>query len=94
MTIEGNGSQKTMTSCISTCTRKWTCRGHYRGYFYIVSDMHSKVLDVSGSSPMPGTKVIVWPKKCDRQARNQLWYCDVNGIIRSAMNDFALTAPS
>ena len=64
-------------------------------YFYIVSDMHGKVLDVRGSSPMPGTEVIVWPRKRrDYHVRNQLWYCDENGIIRSAMRDFALTAQS
>jgi len=56
--------------------------------------MHGKVLDVNGGSPNPGTKVIVWPKKRDGHARNQLWYCDVNGFIRSALNDFALTAKS
>ena len=65
--------------------------GRCRRYFYIVSDMHRKVLDVEGGSSNAGTRVIVWPKK---GGSNQLWYFDENGIIRSALNDFALSANS
>jgi len=65
-----------------------------RRFFYIVSDMHNKVLDISGGSSKPGAKVIVWPKKPGGNNRNQLWYFDGNGIIRSALNDFAFTAKS
>jgi len=63
-----------------------------RRYFYIASDMHTKVLDIAGGSSLPEAKVIVWPKKAGIDRRNQLWYFDENGIIRSALNDFALTA--
>jgi len=54
--------------------------------------MHNQVLDVAGGSSMPGAKVIVWPKKHGIDRQNQLWYFDANGIVRSALNDFALTA--
>lgn len=68
--------------------------------------MHKKVLDIAGASEKSGAKVIVWPKKhseaCNidiagikltlNDARNQHWYFDANGIVRSALNDFALTA--
>lgn len=63
-----------------------------RRHFYIVSDMHRKVLDIEGGSSNPGARVIVWPKKTSGDRQNQLWYFDENGIIRSALNDFALTA--
>lgn len=62
-----------------------------RQLFFIVSDMHGKVLDIEGGSSAPGAKVIVWPKKNDG-SRNQLWYFDGQGIIRSALNDFAFEA--
>lgn len=62
-----------------------------QSYFYIVSDMHGKVLDIEGGSSGQGARVIVWGKKGDG-SRNQLWYADYQGIIRSALNDFALTA--
>jgi len=54
--------------------------------------MHNKVLDISGGSATAGAKVIIWPKKHGGQHRNQLWYFDANGFIRSALNDFALAA--
>lgn len=63
-----------------------------RRHFYIVSDMHGKVLDIEGGSSSPGARVIVWPKKASGDRQNQLWYFDENGLIRSALNDFALTA--
>jgi len=69
-------------------------RGCCRSYFYIVSDMHNKVLDIAGASLMPQAKVIVWPKKSGISRYNQLWYFDENGIIRSAQGEFALTAKS
>jgi len=54
--------------------------------------MHGKVLDVEGGSTSPGARVIVWPKNTCGNRQNQLWYFDENGLIRSALNDFALTA--
>jgi len=56
--------------------------------------MHGKVLDINGGSSAPGAKLIAWPKKAGGSARNQLWYFDGNGIILSALNDYALTAKS
>jgi len=56
--------------------------------------MHNKVLDIRGVSAAPGTGVDMWPKKVRRDHRNQLWYFDESGNIRSALNDFALTAGS
>jgi len=55
--------------------------------FMIVSEMHGKVLDIRGGSTMPGTEVIIWPRKFDRSA-NQLWYTDEMGCIRSMLHDF------
>jgi len=57
--------------------------------FYIVSEMNCKVLDISGASPVPGTKLIMWPKKGNLEF-NQLWHFDSQGIIRSALNDFVM----
>jgi len=65
---------------------------HYRRYFYIVSDMHKKVLDIQQAVSTPGAKVIVWHMKSGGDCRNQWWYFDESGIIRSALNDFALSA--
>ena len=31
--------------------------------FYIISEMHCKVLDINGGSPVSGTKLIMWPRK-------------------------------
>jgi len=62
-----------------------------RRLFYIVSEMNCKVLDIQGDNPTSGAKVIMWPKKNGRPM-NQLWYFDSQGVIRSALNDFALEA--
>jgi hypothetical protein len=62
-----------------------------RQNFYIVSDLHGKVLDIKGGSGAAGAEVIVWPKKHDG-SRNQQWFFDTQGIIRSALNEFALAA--
>jgi len=59
--------------------------------FYIVSEMNCKVLDIRGGNPVSGTSVIMWPKKGSPES-NQLWYFDGQGIIRSALNDFAMEA--
>jgi len=56
--------------------------------------MHNKALDIRGGSSSPGAQVIMWPKKHGGNCMNQLWYFDEQGIIRSALNDFALTAQS
>jgi len=53
--------------------------------------MHGKVLDVRGASKDPGASIIVYSKNSP-PAKNQLWYLDHQGFIRSAINDFALDA--
>jgi hypothetical protein len=63
----------------------------YRREFQIVSDMNGLVLDVKHNNANPGAEVIMWNKKSP-PARNQLWYADQQGFIRSALNDFALDA--
>lgn len=60
-----------------------------RRRFYIVSEMHCKVLDVKGADPVSGVDAIMWPKKSGYHP-NQLWYFDSEGVIRSALNDMAL----
>jgi len=56
-----------------------------------VSDMNGKLLNVYGGFSEPGTKVIVYRKSF---TNNEFWYFDKNGIIRSSLNSFALTAES
>ena len=58
-------------------------------FFYIRSYQSTKVLDVRGADPKPGTKLIIYEAKGD-MADNQLWYEDQNGIIRSKLNGFAI----
>jgi hypothetical protein len=58
--------------------------------FFIVSELHGKVLDIEGANRAPGAHVIVWPRKHD--CHNQLWYLDGQNVIRSSLNDFALDA--
>jgi hypothetical protein len=57
--------------------------------FYIVSELHQKVVDLQAGSDQPDTKIIVWTKDTSTTAkRNQLWYIDGKGFIRSALNNF------
>jgi len=60
--------------------------GYQRREFYIVSEMHGKVVDIKGESAAAGTNVIVYKRKSP-PAKNQLWYADPHGFIRSALND-------
>lgn len=62
-----------------------------RREFRVVSEMHGKVLDVKGNSTSAGADLIVWSKGA-ATAKNQLWYLDGQGYIRSALTDFALDA--
>jgi len=57
--------------------------------FYIISEMNCRVLDICNENPNPGAKVIMWPRKSNLEF-NQLWYFDGQGVIRSALNDFAM----
>jgi hypothetical protein len=65
------------------------CYSMPRRQFRIVSEMNCKVLDIRGGNPCSGTDVIMYPKKAGHH-KNQLWYFDSQGIIRSALNDMAL----
>lgn len=47
------------------------------------------MLDIERGNSNPDAKVIMYKKKSP-PGRNQLWYIDQQGIIRSALNDFAL----
>lgn len=61
-----------------------------RREFYIVSEMNGKVLDVAGEKKDPGAKVVTYDKHTPAK-RNQLWYLDQYGYIRSALNDLTFT---
>jgi hypothetical protein len=62
-----------------------------RPQFHIVSEMNCKVLDIKGDNATSGAQVIMFPKKGSK-CPNQLWYFDEQGVIRSALNNFALEA--
>lgn len=53
--------------------------------FMIKSIMDSKVVDIKGNSPAPGTPICMY--NINKQ-KNQLWYLDQSGFIRSSLNDF------
>lgn len=65
--------------------------GMERREFFIASAMNGKVLDVAGGNEGAGSKVIVYERKFP-PSRNQLWFLDEMGVIRSAINGFALQA--
>lgn len=62
-------------------------QGPAKRLFYIVSEMHGKVLDITKEDVNAGAKIIMW-KKHEDQKKNQLWYVDNRNFIRSALNDF------
>lgn len=64
-----------------------------RQEFYITSEMNGKVVDIKGGSRDAGAQVIMWTKG-NQGAKNQRWYLDQHGHIRSALNDFVFTATS
>jgi hypothetical protein len=59
--------------------------------FLIVSQMNGKVLDIARGNTHPGAEVIVYRKHSTPQ-KNQLWYIDPQGILRSALNDLTFSA--
>jgi len=70
-------------------TQRWRIDTKPPELFYIVSEMHDKVLDVRSSNV--GAQVTV----CARQSTvhdNQLWYEDENGTLRSKLTQFSLQA--
>lgn len=58
--------------------------------FYIVSQLNDFVVDISGCDADEGTKIVMWPKNEDVQ-RNQLWYFDQQGFIRSDLNNMVFS---
>jgi len=61
-----------------------------RREFFLVSEMHGKVLDICKEDKNAGAKVIMY-KKSEKNRKNQLWYLDTQGWIRSALNDFVFS---
>ena len=59
-------------------------------YFFIRSQLSGLVLDIRGGSTEPGAQVIMWSRK-DDPSDNQLWYLDSNNVIRSKLNNTALS---
>lgn len=60
-----------------------------RQLVHIVSETNRKVLTVDGSESKPGARVVVRAAS-ESPSMYQLWYEDESGIIRSALNDYAL----
>jgi len=58
--------------------------------FYIVSELNGKVVDIEAGKTEPGAKILMWEKHSPPK-KNQLWYLDGQGCIRSALNDLAFT---
>jgi len=57
-----------------------------RREFYIESALHGKVVDVENAKTAAGTKIVMWGKNTP-VSKNQLWYVDQQGYVRSAFND-------
>lgn len=55
--------------------------------------MNGKVIDIKGASKDAGAQVIMWSKG-SKESKNQKWYFDQQGFIRSALTDMVFTAPS
>jgi len=65
--------------------------GFEKRCFVIISDRNGEALDIRGNNANPGAEVLTWQRKMGRNP-NQMWYCDQSGVIRSALNDFSLSA--
>lgn len=63
--------------------------GFQRREFQIVSHMNGKAIDIDGGSAEPDAGLIMNDRRSPPD-RNQLFYTDEQGIIRSALNDFAI----
>jgi len=61
-------------------------------FFLIVSQMNGKVMDIKDNKNAPDVPIVMWSK--NQNAKNQQWYTDQQGNIRSALNDFAFTSAS
>jgi len=65
--------------------------GGSSGHFYIVSEMNGRVLDIKGGNKSAGTHVLVYDKD-PGSAANQLWHTDMQGYIKSDMNEMTFYA--
>jgi len=65
--------------------------GGARREFFIVSKMHGKVLDIAKGSKDAGAKICMWDKHSP-PTKNQLWYVDGQGCIKSALNDMQFSS--
>jgi len=63
-----------------------------RREFYIVCELNGKVIDIKGGQGKPGDDLVLWSKHGVGNNKNQLWYTDPQGFIRSALNDFDINA--
>jgi len=59
--------------------------------FFITSNMHGKVVDIARGNKAGGTKICIWDKHLP-PAKNQLWYTDAQGFIKSSLNDMQFTS--
>jgi len=67
-----------------------TAASTQRREFLIVSPFaDGKVLDIKGGQGNRGDDIILWGRN---QGKNQRWYLDQQGFIRSALNDYAINA--
>lgn len=66
--------------------------GGPRREFFITSKLHGKVVDIVNGSKDAGTKICVYDKH-PSHSKNQLWYLDQQGNIRSALNDMQFSSP-
>lgn len=58
--------------------------------FHIESVMNGKVLDITQAQMEPGAKIVMWERHQPPE-KNQLWYLDGQGFIRSSLNDLAIS---
>jgi len=58
--------------------------------FYMVAELNGKVIDVEAGKAEAGARLLMWDKHSPPK-KNQLWYTDSHGYIRSCLNDMAFT---
>nr|UCK81498.1 ricin lectin domain-containing protein 7 [Arenicola marina] len=68
-------------------TQHWDVTHVPAKYFYVISMLNGKVLDVCHEEASAGAAVIMWERK-EGVAANQLWYEDEHGILRSRLNGY------
>jgi len=65
--------------------------GAGRREFLITSKMHGMVVDIVKANKDAGAKICMYTKNSP-PAKNQLWYVDPQGCIRSALNDMQFSS--